>query len=186
MTCAIITALERSGKIRWSAIVMSVLLALLCALGLRYAAMVSTHATELNKIMNYSPDGIIVCDASGSVVYMNDAVHAITGFTEEDLAVGGVTQLIPESLQLAHKEGMANARRKSVRGIENVNYKKIYPVRKKDGGIVVCTVSVGTVNRYGGPQFFAFISPVVDRALELPMKTQPEKVPSSYTAETTK
>lgn len=159
---------------------------MLCALGLRYSVMVTTHTAELHKLMNYAPDGVIVCDASGTVIYANDAVHSITGFTEQDLTAGGVMQLIPEALQGAHKQGMTSARVKSSRGIEGVNYKRVYPVRKKDGGIVICTVSVGTLNRTGGSQFFAFISPILDRALELPMKTAPEKAPSSYTAETNK
>lgn len=186
MTCAVIAAMERCGKIRYSAIVMSVLFALLCALGLRYAATVSTHTAEMYKVMNYAPDGIVVCDAAGSVVYANDAIRAITGFTEQDLTIGGVLQLIPEALQLAHKEGMANARLKSSRGIEGVNYKHVYPVRKKDGTLVICTVSVGTLNRSGGPQFFAFISPLLDRTLEVPMKAKPEKASPSHTAETMK
>jgi PAS domain S-box-containing protein len=184
MTCAIIAAVERCSKVRYSLIAIAILGSLLCALALRYAVMVTTHATELHKIMNYAPDGVIVCNTEGEVVYVNDAVRSLTGFTEHDLKIGGVLQLIPEPLQASHKSGMEHARLKSSRGIEGVNYKHIYPVRKKDGGIIICIVSVGSLNRAGGPQFFAFISPVLDRAIESPTKASPESSPSSYTAKT--
>lgn len=119
-----------------------------------------THASELHKIINYSADAVVVCGHDGQVLYANDALSTITGFSEEDLRESGVDQMIPEFMRAAHRTGVERAKLKSARGIEGVNYRAIYPVRRKDGTNVICRVSVGTIRHFGGPHFFAFITPV--------------------------
>lgn len=152
---------SRHGAIRlawmWWAAAMSVLFAGL----LWYSAyLVDSHVSELHKIINYSADAVVVCGADGEILYANDALATITGFSETDLRAGGVDQLIPEFMREAHRAGVERAKLKSARGIEGVNYRAIYPVRRKDGTNITCRVSVGTVRHFGGPQFFAFITPV--------------------------
>lgn len=43
----------------------------------------------------------------------------------------------------------------------------------KDGKMVGCLISVGSVQHYDGPQFFAFITPVGEDAVTAPAKLDP-------------
>lgn len=152
---------DRSGKIRLAAAWWAVAASVLCAVALWWhVSVLAAHESELHKIINYAPDAVIVCDNHGHVLYANDAVQAITGYSEEDLIRGGVEQVIPVPLRDAHRAGMARAKVKSGRGLEGVNYRSVYPVARKDGSMISCLISVGTVNHFSGPQFFAFIVPV--------------------------
>jgi PAS domain S-box-containing protein len=164
----------------WWATAMS----LLCATCLWYSAyLVDVHTSELHKIINYSADAVVVCGADGTILYANAALSTITGFSEQDLREGGVSLLIPEFMRAAHRDGIKRAKIKSARGIEGVNYRSIYPVLRKDGAAITCRVSVGTVRHLGGPQFFAFITPVAvpGAGKEKPAQLPRESVRDSIT-----
>lgn len=153
--------LKRHGVVRKWAALWALLASVFCAVALwRYAALMDEHTSELHKIFSYSPDGVIVCNERGSVIYANDSVKAITGYSEFDLQRGGVEQVIPAELRDAHREAFTNAILKSSRGLEGINYQKLLPVQCKSGKIIVCLVSVGNVRHARGPHFFAFIMPV--------------------------
>jgi len=152
-----------SGKRRSFAAWWAVAASILCALLLwRYAAALNARESELVKIINYSADAVIVCDRSGKVLFANDAVWAITGYTERDLVDHGLSQLIPDYLRDRHLQGLDRARTKSDRGVEGIHYRAVYPVLRKQGSPVMCLVSVGSVLHFGGPQFFAFITPIAN------------------------
>lgn len=164
----------QSRVLRLAVIGWAVAGATLCSCALWYhASALAAHQSELHKIINYAPDAVIVCNDRGQVLYANDAVRAITGFTEEDLVLGGVEQVIPLPLRTAHRNALRSAVVKSDRGIEGVNYRRVYPVMRKDGKMVVCLISVGSVRHYNGTQFFAFITPVGDDAVPAPAKLDP-------------
>jgi PAS domain S-box-containing protein len=161
------SALCRLGHLRSAAAGWAVAASVLCAVGLWYhASTIADHQSELHKIINYAPDAVIVCNSRGQVLYANDAVRVITGFTEEDLIRGGVEQVIPLPLRVAHRTALSRATTKSERGIEGVNYRRVYPVSRKDGTMILCLISVGSVQHSDGPQFFAFIAPVGDATEE--------------------
>ncbi len=150
---------KRRNFAAWWAVIASIVCALLLW---RYVAQLEAHQSEIIKIVNYSTDGVIVCDRGGKVLFANDAIYAITGFTEQDLVDHGLAQIIPDYLQDKHLQGLDRARTKTARGIEGVHYRAIYPVSRKNGQTVLCLVSVGSVLHFGGPQFFAYITPVAE------------------------
>lgn len=153
----------RVGKLRSAAAWWAVAASALCAILLwRYAAALNARESELIKIMNYSADAVIVCDRSGDVLFANDAVWEITGYTERELIDHGLSQIIPDYLRDKHLQGLDRAKTKSDRGIEGIHYRAVYPVLRKDKPPVLCLVSVGSVLHVGGPQFFAFITPVAE------------------------
>lgn len=162
MTAAVTCPLVASGRLRAMASWWAIFTSLLCAAALwRSVALVQDHTNELHKILEYAPNAVIVCSAEGDVVYANDAVRSIVGFSYDDLVVGGVEQVIPAALRDMHRAAFKRALVKSARGTEGVNYQRVLPVQHKNGGLVLCLVSVGSVRRYGDPYFFAFIAPVV-------------------------
>lgn len=168
----------RHGACRLAAAGWSVAGTIVCAVALWYhASILSAHQSELHKIINYSTDAVIVCNERGQVLYANDAVREITGFTEEDLVRGGVEQVIPAPLRQAHRAALPPAALKSERGVEGISYRRVYPVTRKDGTIVLCLVSVGNVQHSGRAQFFAFIAPVS-------APVDPQKAKSDDTAQT--
>jgi PAS domain S-box-containing protein len=164
----------------WWAVVMS----LLCTFFLWYSAyLVALHASELHKIINYSADAVVVCGPTGDVLYANDALLTITGFSEDDLRTDGVKLLIPDFMRAAHRAGVERAKLKSARGIEGVNYRAVYPVLHKNGKFILCRVSVGTVRHFGAPQFFAFITPLAAPSADPEKPTQlPQEKASDWTA----
>lgn len=165
----------RSGKIRTVAAWWAMAASVLCALLLwRYAAALNARESELIKVINYSVDAVIVCDAQGEVLFANDAVWTITGFTARELTERGLSQIIPDYLRDNHLKGLERARDKSERGIEGVHYRSIYPVLRKNGEPILCLVSVGSVLHWGSPQFFAFITPVA-----APGKSSPADDPAN-------
>jgi PAS domain S-box-containing protein len=134
-----------------------------CALLLWHnVAQINARQSEIMKIINYSTDGIVVCDRNGKVLFANDATQTITGFSERDLVDSGLAQIIPNYLHDKHRQGLERAKDKSARGIEGVFYRNIYPVTRKDGETIICLISVGSVLHFGGPQFFAYITPVAE------------------------
>lgn len=131
-----------------------------CAAALWYhVSVVQEHEQALHKVLEYAPEAVVVCDEHGRVIYANDAIKTVTGFTEADLVAGGVEQIIPAELRAAHNAAFQRALLKVSRGIEGVNYQRIMPVQCKNGGLVVCLVTVGTVRQNGHPHFFAFVAP---------------------------
>lgn len=153
--------LIRAGRVRGWAAVWAVAASALCAIALWYhAIVVQEHQHALNKVLEYAPNAVIVCDSHGKVVYANDAVKTITGFSEADLVAGGVEQVIPAELREMHRAAFQRAIVKVSRGLEGVNYQRVLPVQCKNGGLSLCMVSVGTVDHIGGPHFFAFVMPV--------------------------
>lgn len=156
---------RRRSIAAWWAFVAS----LVCALLLwRYVVQMDEHQSKIIKVINYSPDGVIVCDRTGKVLFANDAVRTITGFSERDLVDHGLAQIIPDYLQDRHRQGLERAKDKTARGIEGIAYRSIYPVTRKNGETILCLVSVGSVLHFGGPQFFAYITPIA--ALQEPTK----------------
>lgn len=167
-------ALRRWGCIRGWASAWAALASVVCAIALwRYAVLVDEHASEIHKIFSYAPDGVIVCNEQGSVVYANDSVKTITGFSELDLRRGGVEQVIPPDLRDMHRDAFANAVLKSSRGLEGINYQRVMPVQHKNGAVVRCVVSVGNIRHTGGPHFFAFIMPLAPETSEHHAATRP-------------
>jgi PAS domain S-box-containing protein len=149
-----------AGKRRAFATWWAVVATVVCALLLVFQ--VEAHQRKILKVINYSPDGVIVCDSNGKVLYANDAVRTITGFSERDLVEHGLAQIIPDYLQDKHRRGLEHARDKTARGIEGVAYRSIYPVSCKNGQTILCLGSVGSVLHIGGPQFFAYITPIAE------------------------
>lgn len=153
--------LNRWGRVRGWAALWAMLASAVCAVALwRYAALVDAHTSELHKIFSYAPNGVIVCNDKGSVLYANDTVKAITGYSELDLQKGGVEQVIPPELRELHRAAFSSAILKCQRGLEGINYQKLMPVQCKNGSVIICLVSVGNVRHERGPHFFAFIMPV--------------------------
>lgn len=161
MTHELQCPLSRAGRIRGWAAMWALVASACCAVALWYhVAVVQEHEHTLNKVLEYAPSAVIVCNSHGNVVFANDAVKTITGFTEADLADGGVEQVIPAELREAHRNAVQRAVVKVSRGIEGMNYQRVLPVQCKNGRIINCMVSVGTVKHAGGPHFFAFVMPV--------------------------
>lgn len=162
MTTELTCPLRRVGCPRGWAALWAVAASACCAVALWYhVAVVQAQQQALHKVLEYAPNAVIVCNWKGEVVYANDAVKTITGFTEADLVRGGVEQIIPVELREAHRTAVQRALLKVQRGIEGVNYQRMLPVQCKSGEMIVCLVSVGTVKQVSGnPHFFAFVMPV--------------------------
>ncbi len=125
-----------------------------------YARRVADADARLLQVLNNAPTAVIVCSSEGKVVYVNDRVWDITGYTAEEIQSRGLGLLIPEELLQAHNEGFTKALA-NLPPPGQILYRKVLPVKCKDGRLLRTVVSVGTVVHSGKTEFFAFISPVV-------------------------
>lgn len=60
-------------------------------------------AASICALVEDAPDGILVCDASGSIIYANSAFSGLFGYGQRELIGAHVSLLIPERYREGHK-----------------------------------------------------------------------------------
>lgn len=56
----------------------------------------------LRSALDQNPDGIVIVDASGTILYVNAALVTMTGFTDDDLIGGSIEVLVPARVRGGH------------------------------------------------------------------------------------
>jgi PAS domain S-box-containing protein len=56
----------------------------------------------LRRVLEAAPDGMLIADASGSIVFANRQITALFGYFPEELLAGSVERLIPERFRTRH------------------------------------------------------------------------------------
>ncbi len=142
-------------------------LALLIAAGfgtmlLYHARLIAETDVRVLQLLKYVPNGVIVCDHTGKVLFANEATTALTGFTREELTASGLDLIIPESFRQTHTDAFnAAVMRATHAGHTEVGRaRQIYPVLRKDGTMFKAVITLGVIPRDGKPEFFGFITPV--------------------------
>jgi PAS domain S-box-containing protein len=62
------------------------------------------HVDEsvLQSALDQNPDGIVIADRSGAILYINSSLRAMTGFTEEELVGHSIETLVPDRVRGHH------------------------------------------------------------------------------------
>ncbi|MEN9804396.1 MAG: hypothetical protein RIS41_1243 [Actinomycetota bacterium] len=58
----------------------------------------------LQSALDQNPDGIVIADAAGTILYINSALRTMTGFSDEDLVGHSIDVLVPVRVRDHHAE----------------------------------------------------------------------------------
>jgi PAS domain S-box-containing protein len=64
----------------------------------------SVDESVLQSALDQNPDGIVIADRSGTILYVNSSLRAMTGFTEEELVGESIETLVPARVRGHHAE----------------------------------------------------------------------------------
>lgn len=58
----------------------------------------------LRKVLAQGPDGLLLCDDEGTIVFVNEALCRLTGFAPDELVGRPVENLVPEAVRSGHRQ----------------------------------------------------------------------------------
>jgi diguanylate cyclase (GGDEF)-like protein/PAS domain S-box-containing protein len=108
------------------------------------------------------PDGVLLCDARGRIVYANRRLAAMTGYDRDVLVGRQVEVLVPEGLRAAHRRdrrGYQARPRARPMGAPD----RDFAVRRADGTTFPADIALGPLERAGGKQVIAIVRDITDR-----------------------
>ena len=112
-------------------------------------------------IANSTSEAILTISEDSTVVYANDGVETVTGYTPEQLVGESLTAVIPERFQEAHEAGVA---RYLSTGERTIDWDGVeLPLSHADGHEVQVRVSFGEFDRDGDAYFTGLVRDITDR-----------------------
>lgn len=143
--------------------------------------MVSSENLPLRTLLDSAPDGFIVADSQGLIVWANQTAHEMFDYRDIELIGRKVEELVPDRLRpthAAHREGYQNSSRIRPMGL-GLNLLG----RKKDGAEFPLEISLSPLHTNQGLLVTAVIRDVTERRrldneralLELELETERER-----------
>jgi diguanylate cyclase (GGDEF)-like protein/PAS domain S-box-containing protein len=121
-----------------------------------------TRPASDHELLEWMPDGVLVVDAGGLIVYANRRAEGITGYTRDELRGQSIELLVPQRFRARHKEHRrdfyANPGPRSM-GEAAGDFR----VRRKDGSEFSADISLGPVASAGGTNVVAVIRDMTER-----------------------
>ena len=116
-----------------------------------------------HELLDWMPDGVVVVDAAGQVVYANRQAHRMTGYTRGELGGHGIELLVPERLRAVHRRhrGEYYATHAGPRSMGAAD--RDFRVRRKDGSEFSADISLGPVQTPNGLRTVAVIRDITER-----------------------
>ena len=115
----------------------------------------------VESALEAAPDAIVICDASGAIVYANRQAAALFGYDRRELLDRSVEQLIPERLRashVGHRLQFASSPRVRPMGVGLELH-----ARRKDGSEFPVEISLSSIADTAGRLFVAAIRDVSER-----------------------
>jgi len=108
-------------------------------------------------ILEWMPDGVVVCEEDGTIVFVNRQAESITGYSRDELLGKKIEKLVPVRSRPVHsalREDFYGRGRSRLMGA-NTDLQ----LRRKDGSLVAVDIALGPM----GKQTVAAIRDVTDR-----------------------
>lgn len=120
--------------------------------------------SRFRALVQSAPDAVVVVDANGDVVLMNEQTTKLLGYDAEELIGRSVDVLVPEGLAAAHRAERARyVEAPSVRPMGNG---RGLSARRKDGSLVPVDISLSPVETEEGMLVFALLRDASERRRE--------------------
>jgi PAS domain S-box-containing protein len=120
------------------------------------------------SFIDSASDGIVVLDATGTVLYMNRAAEQVTGYARDGLAGRSWAQIVPEAQRPILAKQLIHATQS--RPVENFD---LDLVTTSGDRITVSVASIGILAEYGAA-IFAFRDVTLARELEIELRRTTE------------
>lgn len=116
-----------------------------------------------HELLEWMPDGVVVVDAEGQVVFANRQAYRMTGYTRGELGGQGIELLVPERLRAVHRRhrGVYYATHPGPRSMGGAD--RDFRVRRKDGSEFSADISLGPVQSPNGLRTVAVIRDITER-----------------------
>lgn len=131
---------------------------------------------RFRTLADTASDAILTIDADSKIIFVNEAIEKVFGYTAEELIGKSMTMLMPERMRDGHNEGL---NRYLQTNQKNINWEGvILPGLHKDGHEIPLEVSFGEFTRDGKRYFTGIARDVSERkrAEEALQKAREEKV----------
>lgn len=143
--------------------------------------MTSAESVPLRSLLDAAPDGFIVVDTEGDIVWANQTAHSLFGYRDVELIGRRVDELVPESLRFdhhAHRESYEENPRGRSMGL-GLNLS----ARKKDGTEFPVEISLSPLHTRDGLLVTAIVRDISERkrleeernVLSLELETERER-----------
>ena len=109
------------------------------------------------------PDGVVVVDREGVIVFTNPRAEQMTGYTRAQLHGQSIELLVPQRLRVIHKRHRQgyHESRAGARAMGTVE--RDFPVRRKDGSEFSADIALAPVDTPNGRQTIAVIRDITQR-----------------------
>ncbi|HEX9094652.1 MAG TPA: diguanylate cyclase [Candidatus Dormibacteraeota bacterium] len=116
-----------------------------------------------NQILESMPDGIVVSDLKGKIVYANRQAELMTGYTREELWRRPIELLVPKRLRAIHKEHRQTYYDSQRAPREMGTAEADFQARRKDGSEFSADIALGPIDTPDGRQTVAVIRDITKR-----------------------
>ena len=108
------------------------------------------------------PDGVLISDARGRVVYVNPRLEHLSGYRRSELMGRSMEVLVPAGLKTGHRE-MRNAYMRRPRTRPMGAVERDYRLRRRDGTPLAVDISLAPVERGGQRHVIAVVRDMTAR-----------------------
>jgi diguanylate cyclase (GGDEF)-like protein/PAS domain S-box-containing protein len=114
------------------------------------------------EVLEWIPDGILVVDETGRILYVNRQAERLTGYRRRELLRRPVELLVPASLRTMHREERRGyTARPRPRTMGSVD--RDFRLRRKNGSELVADIALGPIGRPGSHFTVATIRDATER-----------------------
>ncbi|HYM16451.1 MAG TPA: PAS domain S-box protein [Dehalococcoidia bacterium] len=116
---------------------------------------------RFRELLESAPDAIVIVDASGTIVMVNDQSTQVFGYAREELIGQPVEQLLPEQLRAGHGQHRADYHRAPSRRPMGVGLE--LTARRKDGTLFPAEISLSPIDSDEGMLVTSVIRDITER-----------------------
>src|SRR5581483_824696 len=120
-----------------------------------------SNEASLRAVVDTAVDGVILIDASGTILMFNPACENLFGYSSAEVTGRNVKMLMPEPYSREHDEYLANYNRSGVAKI--IGKGREVSGRRKDGSVFPMALSVGEAKQATGSIFVGIIHDLTER-----------------------
>jgi len=124
------------------------------------------------ELLEWMPDGVVISDPAGLIVYANRRMHELTGYTRKELVGKPIELLVPEALRGVHRNRRRDYMgRASARPMGAVD--RDFKLRRKDGSELSTDIALAPIGTRRDRQTISVIRDFTEhRRLEAALEHQ--------------